>query len=139
MEVVINVAYGGENLAQEVLVNRVRDIRKVIKEEFSPFIQEGLEKIKIYLFLNGDLTSYYDRTGLYKPTYYSKKKEFVINICFDTSNWSNNYDSNLLFFNSSFCNLLIDSIKVLDEKLRKNKIFIDLELYTLRINKIFAD
>lgn len=139
MNLVINVAYGGENVAQDTLVPRVRIIRKEIKETFSSYIQDGLDTVKIYLFFNGDITSYYEKTGLYKPAYYPKKKEFVVTLCFDNSDWSANQSENLTLFDMQFRNYLIEIIRTLESKLKKHNIMLDTEIFISKIDKIISN
>lgn len=122
MEIVVNIGYGGENLAQQTVAPQIRQLRKRLKENFEHYIQKGLTKIKIYLFFNGDLTDYYQETGLYQPTYYNKKEEYKLNICFGTDLWKEDQNENLRVFLSTFRINFTESISLLDVKLKKIKV-----------------
>ncbi len=41
MNSIINFAYGGDNVAQEVLVNKIREFRRILKGAFENYIQKG--------------------------------------------------------------------------------------------------
>lgn len=122
MEIVVNIAYGGQNIAQETIAPHIRKLRKKLKENFEPHIQIGLAKVKIYLFFNGALTSYYQETGLYQTTYYNKKEEFKLNICLHTDLWTEDQKENLRIFLSTFRINFTESISLLGDKLKKIKV-----------------
>ena len=86
MEIILNVVYGGNNLAETTTAPIVREVRRMLKKSFYYFDNEAVKQIKLFLFFNGDITSYCDSTGVYQSKYFSKKKEFVANLCFDDKN-----------------------------------------------------
>lgn len=89
------------------------------------FDNEAVKQIKLFLFFNGDITSYCDSTGVYQSKYFSKKKEFVANLCFDDK--KNGQDTNWkmqTFFLSELVKLLLQCGVLLRLKLEKNKLFI---------------
>lgn len=122
MEIVINAAYGGQNISQEIITPLVRRLRKKLKENFEPYIQVGLVRIRITLLFNGDLTSYYQKTGLYQPIYYNKKEEYRLNICFNTNIWQEDQKENLEIFFSILRLNVAESISLLASKLKKIKV-----------------
>jgi len=137
MEIVLNVAYGGENKSGNDLIPIVRILRKKMKEDFQLYKQEGLNKLKIFLFFNGELTSYYEKSGLYQPKYSQKKEEFSFSICFDNEDWKGDRNINIDLFCSKFRCYLLKAFEGLEQKLMKKKIKFQKEELFFLVNSIF--
>lgn len=75
-------------------------------------------KLNFFIF-NGDITSYCDSTGVYQSKYFSKKKEFVANLCFDDKKWSGHKLEDANFFLSELVKLLLQCGVLLRLKLEK--------------------
>lgn len=119
MEIILNVVYGGNNLAETTTAPIVREVRRMLKKSFYYFDNEAVKQIKLFLFFNGDITSYYDSTGVYQSKYFSKKKEFVANLCFDDKKWSGHKLEDANFFLSELVKLLLQCGVLLRLKLEK--------------------
>ncbi|MFK2237973.1 Imm12 family immunity protein [Bacteroides fragilis] len=78
MEFTLNIVYGGELNASKALSPFVRNMRKIIKDTFTSFENEAVTMFKVTLFFDGDISSYYNGTGIYQPRYYNVKKEYVV-------------------------------------------------------------
>lgn len=78
MEFALNIIYGGELNASKALSPFVRNMRKIIKDTFTSFENDSVSFFKLTLFFDGDISSYYNGTGVYQPRYYSAKKEYML-------------------------------------------------------------
>lgn len=83
MEFALNIIYGGELNASKALSPFVRNMRKIIKDTFASFENDGVFFFKLTLLFDGDISSYYNGTGVYQPRYYSAKKEYRVSFCID--------------------------------------------------------
>lgn len=119
MEIILNVVYGGNNLAESTTAPIVREVRRMLKKSFYSFENEAVKQIKLFLLFNGNITSYCDSTGVYQSKYFSKKKEFVANLCFDDKKWSGNKLEDATFFLSELVKLLLQCGVLLRLKLGK--------------------
>ncbi|PQL93810.1 Imm12 family immunity protein [Apibacter adventoris] len=135
MEIVLNSAFGGENLADSILIHLVRNIRKKIKEVFGDFHVEKVNKISFYLAFNGDLTKYEETSGIYMPRYSPKKENFVVNIIFDDIKWTDDQTENKKIFVTELEGYFFDAGIILSNKLKKIKVEFDLDEYNARIKK----
>lgn len=129
MEIVLNVVYGGANIAESTIAPLVREIRKQLKQSFASFDNEEVKQIKFFLFFNGDITSYYEETGVYQTKYFIKKKEFIASLCFDETKWSGDKSEDTTFFLSTLKILLIQCGELLRYKLVKMKQSFDIVEY----------
>ena len=77
MEIILNVVYGGNNLAETTTAPIVREVRRMLKKSFYYFDNEAVKQIKLFLFLMVILTSYCDSTGVYQSKYFSKKRSLL--------------------------------------------------------------
>lgn len=90
MEFTLNIVYGGELNVSKALSPFVRNMRKIIKDTFTSFENEAVTLFKVTLFFNGDISSYYNGTGIYQPRYYNVKKEYMVSFCIDRTQWTGN-------------------------------------------------
>ena len=77
MEIILNVVYGGNNLAETTTAPIVREVRRMLKKSFYYFDNEAVKQIKLFLFFNGDITSYCDSTGVYQSKYFLKRRSLL--------------------------------------------------------------
>ena len=98
MEFTLNIVYGGELNASKALSPFVRNMRKIIKDTFTSFENEAVTMFKVTLFFDGDISSYYNGTGIYQPRYYNVKKEYVVSFCIDRTQWTGNKEKDLNYF-----------------------------------------
>ena len=102
-------------------------MRKIIKDTFTSFENEAVTMFKVTLFFDGDISSYYNGTGIYQPRYYNVKKEYVVSFCIDRTQWTGNKEKDLDYF-----------IFIITELMNKNGILILNKLakyeYTFDIN-----
>lgn len=102
-------------------------MRKIIKDTFTSFENDSVSFFKLTLFFDGDISSYYNGTGVYQPRYYSAKKEYMVSFCIDRTQWTGNKEKDLDYF-----------IFIITELMNKNGILILNKLakyeYTFDIN-----
>ena len=107
MEFTLNIVYGGELNASKALSPFVRNMRKIIKDTFTSFENEAVTMFKVTLFFDGDISSYYNGTGIYQPRYYNVKKEYVVSFCIDRTQWTGNKEKDLNYFIFTITSLMI--------------------------------
>ena len=74
MEFALNIIYGGELNASKALSPFVRNMRKIIKDTFTSFENDSVSFFKLTLLFDGDISSYYNGTGVYQPSITVLKK-----------------------------------------------------------------
>ena len=52
MEIILNVDYGGNNLAETTTAPIVREVRRMLKKSFYYFDNEAVKQIKLFLFFS---------------------------------------------------------------------------------------
>ena len=105
-------------------------MRKNLKKQFLNISFEGLAKIKINLYISGDVSEYSSKSGITKCRYFQKKNELVSEFCIDRYYWNSEpmLDTKkkfLLFLESSFINLGI----LIKEKLKSKGYKFDSEMF----------
>lgn len=105
-------------------------MRKSLKKQFVNNSFEGLAKIKINLYISGDLSEYCSKSGITKYRYSQKKNEFISEFCIDRYYWNSEpmldiKKKFLLFLESSFINLGI----LIKEKLKSKGYNFDNEMF----------
>lgn len=50
MEIILNVVYGGNNLAETTTAPIVREVRRMLKKSFYYFDNEAVKQIKLFYF-----------------------------------------------------------------------------------------
>ena len=118
MEFTLNIVYGGELNVSKALSPFVRNMRKIIKDTFTSFENEAVTLFKVTLFFNGDISSYYNGTGIYQPRYYNVKKE-----------WTGNKEKDLNYFIFTITNLMIKNGDLILNKLAKYQYAFDINSY----------
>ena len=73
---------------EEKLHQIIIEVRKSLKEQFCKQVLEGLAKIKINLYISGDLSEYCSKSGITKHQYFQKKNEFITEFCVDRYYWN---------------------------------------------------
>ena len=58
MEIILNVVYGGNNLAETTTAPIVREVRRMLKKSFYYFDNEAVKQIKLFLFFISFLFMY---------------------------------------------------------------------------------
>ena len=106
------------------------EMRKSLKKQFVNNSFEGLAKIKINLYISGDLSEYCSKSGITKYRYSQKKNEFISEFCIDRYYWNSEpmldiKKKFLLFLESSFINLGI----LIKEKLKSKGYNFDNEMF----------
>ena len=119
MEFTLNIVYGGELNASKALSPFVRNMRKIIKDTFTSFENEAVTMFKVTLFFDGDISSYYNGTGIYQPRYYNVKKEYVVSFCIDRTQWTGNKEKDLNYFIFTITSLMIKNGDLILNKLAK--------------------
>jgi hypothetical protein len=94
MELVISTAIGGQVIEDPNVNIRVINISllKEIKQKFEEIEFENLKKVKVNLYISGDVSEYCDKTGISKNRYFKEKKEVSSEFCINRSYWSDNLE-----------------------------------------------
>ena len=119
MEFTLNIVYGGGLNASKALSPFVRNMRKIIKDTFTSFENEAVTSFKLTLFFDGDISSYYNGTGIYQPRYYNAKKEYMVSFCIDRTQWTGNKEKDLNYFIFTITSLMIKNGDLILNKLAK--------------------
>jgi len=114
-----------ENKPKKVIFKTQETINDIVNISF-----EGLAKIKINLYISGDVSEYSSKSGITKCRYFQKKNELVSEFCIDRYYWNSEpmLDTKkkfLLFLESSFINLGI----LIKEKLKSKGYNFDSEMF----------
>ena len=134
MEIIVSSVIGGQLVPEvgmeEKLHQIIIEMRKSLKKQFVNKSFEGLAKIKINLYISGDLSEYCSKSGITKHQYFQKKNELVSEFCIDRYYWNSEpmLDTKkkfLLFLESSFINLGI----LIKEKLKSKGYKFDSEMF----------
>ena len=89
MELVISTAIGGKVVDDPNINIRVINIAliKDLKQRFLEIEFESLKKIKVDLYISGDVSEYCEQTGIYKNKYFKNKQEVSSEFCLSRSYW----------------------------------------------------
>lgn len=129
MEFALNIIYGGELNASKALSPFVRNMRKIIKDTFTSFENDSVSFFKLTLLFDGDISSYYNGTGVYQPRYYSTKKEYMVSFCIDRTQWTGDKEKDLNHFIFTITELMIKNGILILNKLAKYKYTFDINSY----------
>ncbi|MED0671000.1 Imm12 family immunity protein [Aneurinibacillus aneurinilyticus] len=126
MDIYITVANGGVSNIR-LTVYKYKDLikEKFANQNFGDYITE----ISYFLFINGDVTRYYESSGVYKLSYKPKKKCMDLHICMDETGWSDDEDRNEVIFKNALMNLLIYSSEAIKEKSIAKKLDFNKDLF----------
>jgi len=114
MEIIISSVIGGQIMPEVKIEKKLHQIiiemRKSLKKQFVNYSFEGLIKIKINLYISGDVSEYRSKSGITKYQYFQKKNEYIAEFCIDRNYWNSEpmLDTKkkfLSFIESSFINL----------------------------------
>ncbi|MGJ1422214.1 Imm12 family immunity protein [Sphingobacterium spiritivorum] len=94
MELIISTAIGGQVMEDPNINIRVINIAlsKEIKQQFEEIEFENLKKVKVNLYISGDVSEYCDETGISKNKYSKVKKEVSSEFCINRNYWKNNLE-----------------------------------------------
>lgn len=94
MELVISTVIGGQVIEDPSINIRVINIAltKEIKQKFEAIEFENLKKLKINLYISGDVSGYCDETGISKNKYFKAKKEVSSEFCINRHYWKHNLE-----------------------------------------------
>lgn len=129
MEFALNIIYGGELNASKALSPFVRNMRKIIKDTFTSFENDGVSFFKLTLLFDGDISSYYNGTGVYQPRYYSAKKEYRVSFCIDRTQWTGDKEKDLNYFIFIITKLMNKNGILILNKLAKYEYTFDINSY----------
>jgi hypothetical protein len=138
MEFTMQTIYGGANMVSTAVLQTVRQIRERIKASMQDAAFSCLQDMDVCLCFNGDISTYYDKSGIYKPLFYKGKRKFIITICFDTSEWSGDQEEDANTFRTMFQNYLLEAGKVVEQKASKNKLEFERQLFEQCIRTAFG-
>ena len=62
-------------------------MRKTLKAQFRDKCFDGLDRVKITMFVSGDVSEYSPQTGIISCRYYQKKKEVQSSFCISRDYW----------------------------------------------------
>ncbi len=85
MEIILSAAIGGDITSEidgaKIIHSSIIKMRKPLKQNFAETSFEGLDRIKINIYISGDVSSYTEKTGITNTRYYKKKKEYTAEFC----------------------------------------------------------
>ena len=70
-----------------VIFRLVIEMRKTLKAQFRDKCFDGLNRLKIMMFVSGDVSEYSPQTGIISCRYYQKKKEVQSSCCISSDYW----------------------------------------------------
>ena len=92
MEVILSTVIGGEITVEvdggKIVHSLIIKMRNSLKEHFKKIFFEGLDRIKINVYISGDVSSYCDKTGITATRYFRAKTEYTTEFCIDKNYWS---------------------------------------------------
>ena len=92
MEVILSTVIGGEITVEldgeKIVHSLIIKMRNSLKKHFKKIFFEGLDRIKINVYISGDVSSYCDKTGITATRYFRAKTEYTTEFCIDKNYWS---------------------------------------------------
>ncbi|WP_024467850.1 Imm12 family immunity protein [Treponema pedis] len=144
MEIILSAAIGGEITADcdggKTIHSSIIKMRASLKEHFEKSSFEGLNKIKISVYIGGDVSSYCEKTGISVSRYSSTKKEYTAEFCIDKNYW--NLEPLLPIKNKFILlmeNLLINLGELIEKKLKASGCNFDCKLFKEIVLKSLAE
>jgi|GEM_PF-1805734 len=141
MEIFLNGRIGGTpHVNFENVHSTVINFRKKIKQNFLPVdLGKDIEIITFLLFLNGDIASFYESTGVYNIKYLKKNKKILIDLCIDELSWTGNESENENIFFTNLENLLLETADKIAVKFEKEKLDFDIKKFQNVIKSIIKN
>ena len=91
MEICVNLVLGGDVAESgdmsNVVFRLVIEMLKTLKAQFGDKCFDGLDRVKITMFVSGDVSEYSPQTGIISCRYYQKKKEVLSSFCISRNYW----------------------------------------------------
>ena len=133
MTIVLNGMLGGPD--QIVFHSLNIDLRKKIKIEFENNNTEKHNyRIIYFIMVNGEISEYYDTTGIHRVAYYQKKKEIRLDLCFAETIPDITYNQALTMMKEQF----IKSIEKISDLVEKKKLDLPTDIISTSFNRIFS-
>jgi hypothetical protein len=139
LELTIRTIYGGAERVTPGVVQSVRDIRQRIKASMQDAVFSCLQEMDVCLCFNGDVSTYYDKSGIYQPLFYKAKQKFITTICFDASEWSGDHEEDTSTFRTLLRDYLLEAGSIVETKASKNKLEFEKPLFERCIRNAFGD
>ncbi len=92
-EFVMTVLGGGPDLSEVVTLRKTVLLRKKIKELSKRDCAPPINKFKIMLLVEGELTKYKQKGGVHNTKYYTKKQEVSIDVIIKSREWKSRANS----------------------------------------------
>ncbi|MDR2905504.1 MAG: immunity protein 12 [Helicobacteraceae bacterium] len=138
MNFVISAAIGGQatNVSNASLRNLNLSMAKYLKSGFENIEFVGVDKLKINLYISGDISEYCNCSGIKNVRYIKNKKEISSELCIQRIYWDTLPELSIeeKFIKFMYSSLLDLSI-LIEKKLENNGYFFDKE----KFNKIIAE
>jgi hypothetical protein len=138
MNFVISTTIGGQvtNVSNASLRNLNLSMAKCLKNGFENIEFVGLDKLKINLYISGDISEYCNCSGIKNVRYIKNKKEISSELCIQRNYWDTLPELSIeeKFIKFMYLSLLDLSISI-EKKLENNSYFFDKE----KFNKIIAE
>ncbi len=144
MEICVNLALGGDVAESadlsNVIFRLVIEMRKTLKAQFRDKCFDGLNKMKITIFVSGDVSEYSPQTGIKSCRYYQKKKEVQSSCCISSDYWLaepllDRKQKFLLFLEQTFADLSV----LIEKKLKVARCDFDSEAFKESLSKSLMD
>lgn len=143
MEICVNLALGGDVAESadlsNVIFRLVIDMRKTLKAQFRDKCFDGLNRVKIMMFVSGDVSEYSPQTGIISCRYY-QKKEVQSSFCISRDYWLaepllDGKQKFLLFLEQTFADLSA----LVEKKLKAARCDFDGEAFKESLSKSLKD
>ena len=143
MEICVNLALGGDVAESadlsNVIFRLVIEMRKTLKAQFRDKCFDGLNRVKIMMFVSGDVSEYSPQTGIISCRYY-QKKEVQSSFCISRDYWLaepllDGKQKFLLFLEQTFADLSA----LVEKKLKAARCDFDGEAFKESLSKSLKD
>ena len=139
MKVNMNIIVGGTDDILDNILSAARTVRKEMKKTFDSVEIEALQKMDICVYLSGNVSKYYPKSGIYQARYYSKDKKFMVYIHFSLNEWDSKKIESVRKFLKMYKDYLLELSDIIKMKTTKYKPDFDSRCYEDGIKRVFEN
>ena len=135
MKLILDAAFGGpehHKITHRLIIN----MRKLIKREFqNKIFGEDILCIKYFIGINGSISQYYDKSGIFNGKYFKNKKEIRLDIQIIEISEKTTYKKAINLLE----NFIIESIKRIEEIVERKKLIFSIKDFSKSIENVFKE